>query len=86
MKGKRALLPLAFIVFIALPFANTDWIKYAGNSGSTDGDLVTNPIEGEINRNYDGKYRDGVVDNFDYFINPGYPADCTRAAVNTGSG
>jgi hypothetical protein len=86
LKGKRALLPLVFILFIALPSANTDWIKYAENSGSTAGDLLTNPIEEEINRSYEGKYRDGVVDNFDYFINPGYPAGCTRTAVNTGSG
>ncbi|KKH46734.1 hypothetical protein [Methanosarcina sp. 1.H.A.2.2] len=84
--GKRALLLLVFILFIVLPAANIDWIKCMEKSGSAAGDLPTDLTEGEINRSNDGKYRDGVVDNFDYYLNPGYPAGFTHATGNRGSG
>lgn len=85
MKGKRALLLFIFILFLVLPAANAAWIKSAGSSDPVAGDLSADLTEGEINLNNGGKYRDGVVDNFDYFINPGYPAGFTHAAENIGS-
>ncbi|AKB19267.1 hypothetical protein MSWHS_2404 [Methanosarcina sp. WWM596] len=42
------------------------------NSSSAVGDLTTGLVEGEIIRIDDGKYRDGVVDNFDYLLNTKY--------------
>jgi len=82
----RALLLFVFILFIVLPAANTARIKYMESSGSSAGDLPADLTEGEINLNNGGKYRDGVVDNFDYFLNPGYPVESTQAAGNTGNG
>jgi hypothetical protein len=86
LRYKRALLLFAFILFLAFPAANVDWIRYMENSGSAAGDLTTNLTDGEINQSNDGKYRDGVIDNFDYFLNPGYPAGFTHNGENTGSG
>lgn len=86
MRGKRALLLLIFILFLALPVTDMDWTKYMENSGSATEDLLTNLTEEEIKRSIEGKYRDGIVGNFDYFINRGYPSGCTRAVGDTGSG
>ena len=83
MRYKRALLLFVSILFFALSAANIDWIRYMENSSSAAGDLTTDLTEGEITRNDDGKYRDGVVDNFDYFLNPGYPLRFIYAAGNT---
>lgn len=89
MKWIRALLPLVFILFVSLTTANTDantdWIKYMERSESSAGDLLTDTTEGEIKLNDSGKYRDGVIDNFDHFINPGYPSGNMRHSGKTGS-
>ncbi|AKB27403.1 hypothetical protein MSSIT_0684 [Methanosarcina siciliae T4/M] len=85
MKGKRALLLFVFILFFVLPAANTAWIKYAGSSDPAAGDLPDELTEREINLNNGGKYRDGLVDTFDYFRNPGYPIGSTHDAENNGS-
>ncbi|AAM04213.1 TPA: hypothetical protein HA338_16630 [Methanosarcina acetivorans] len=85
MKGKRALLLFVFVLFLVFPAANTVWIKYMGSSDPEAGDLPADLTEGEINLNNGGKYRDGIVDNFDYFRNPGYPIGYMHAAENTGS-
>lgn len=86
MREKRALLPLVFILFLPLSAANTGWITYSERSEPSAGDLLVEMTEGEINLNYDGDYRDGLIDNFDYFKNPGYPSGCIQTAGNTGSG
>ena len=86
MRYKRALLLFAFILVLAFPAANIDWIRHMENSGSAAGDLTTDLTEGEINHSNTEKYRDGVIDNFDYFLNPGYPSEFTHAGENTGSG
>ena len=86
MKGKRALLLFVFILFLVLPAANAAWIKYIDSSDSAEESLPADLIRGEIKLDNGGKYRDGVVDNFDYFLNPGYPAGATHAAGNIGSG
>ncbi|AKB73639.1 hypothetical protein MSLAZ_0378 [Methanosarcina lacustris Z-7289] len=52
------------------------------NSGPASGNLPEDLTEGEITSNNDGKYRDGVVDNLDYFLNPGYPAGFVCATEN----
>jgi len=83
--GKRALLLFILILFLVLPAANTAWIKYVGSSDPEGGDLPADLTKEEINLNNGGKYRDGVVDNFDYFRNPGYPAGSTHASENTGN-
>ncbi|AKB65954.1 hypothetical protein MSMAS_2758 [Methanosarcina mazei S-6] len=54
-------------------------------SESSAGNLLTDTTEGEIKLNDSGKYRDGLIDNFDYFINPGYPSGHMRHSGNTGS-
>ena len=56
------------------------------NSGPAAADLPTDLTEGEITNSNDGKYRDGVVDNLDYFVNPEYPSGFIHAAGNTGNG
>jgi len=86
LKGKRALLPLVFILFLSLPAANTDWVLYPEKTEPSAGDLLVDTTEGEINLGNDGEYRDGLIDNYDYFINPGYPSSEIRTARNTRSG
>lgn len=86
MRGKRALLRLVFILFFSHPTANIDWIRYMETSEISAGDLLTDTTEGEIKLSDDGKYRDGLIDNFDYFINPEYPSGNARISGNKGSG
>jgi len=64
------LLSFIFILFPVLPAANIDWIKLLENSSPAAADLPADLTEGEITNSNDGKCRDGVVDNFDYFVNP----------------
>lgn len=85
MSGKRALLPFIFILFLSLPITNTDWIKYSERSEPSGGSLLADATEGEINLNNDGEYSDGLIDNFDYFISPGYPSGYIQTAENKGS-
>jgi hypothetical protein len=85
LSGKRALLPLVFILFLSLPAANACWILHSEETEPSSGDLLADTKEGEINLNNDGEYRDGLIDNFDNFINPGYPSGEIQTAVNTGS-
>lgn len=85
MSRKRALLPLVFILFLSLPAANADWILYPVETETSAGDLLADTTEGEINLGNDGEYRDGLIDNYDYFINPGYPSGYIQTAGNTGS-
>ncbi|WP_440945758.1 hypothetical protein ACSAZL_16875 [Methanosarcina sp. T3] len=85
MKGKRALLLFVLVLFLVHLAANISWMKYMESSGSAEGDLPADLTEGEINLKNGGKYRDGVVDNFDYFINPGYPTGSMLVAENTGN-
>ncbi|AGF97333.1 hypothetical protein MSMAW_2704 [Methanosarcina mazei WWM610] len=54
-------------------------------SESSAGNLLTDTTEGEVKLNDSGKYRDGVIDNFDHFINPGYPSGNMRHSGKTGS-
>ncbi|MDD3246294.1 MAG: hypothetical protein PHF18_05500 [Methanosarcina sp.] len=82
MRFKRALLPFVFILFLVLPATNIDWIKCMENSDSAAVDLPTELTEGELTNGNDGKYRDGVIDNFDYFVNPGYPSGFACANGN----
>lgn len=84
MNGIRALLPLVFILFVSLPAANTDWIKYMERSEPSAGDQLMGTTEGEIKLDNSGKYRDGLIDNFDYFINPGYPSGHIRYSGKRG--
>ena len=86
LREKRALLPLVFVLFLPLSAANTGWIIYSERSEPLAGDLLVEMTEEEIDLSYDGNYRDGLIDNFDYFKNPGYPSGCMQAAGNTGSG
>ncbi len=76
------MLSFIFILFLVLPAANTDWIKCMENSGPASGNLPEDLTKGEITSNNDGKYRDGVVDNLDYFSNPGYPSGFACATGN----
>lgn len=85
MKGKRVLLLLVFTLFFVFPAANTAWTNHMESFGSAACDLSTDLTEGEINLNYGGKYRDGVVDNFNNFVNRKYPVGATQAAENTGN-
>ncbi|MDQ1274808.1 MAG: hypothetical protein QG610_380, partial [Euryarchaeota archaeon] len=86
MRGKRALLPLVFILFLLLPATNIDWITYSERLEPSAGDLLADITEGEINQSNDGEYRDGIIDNFDQFINPGYPSGHIQNDGNMGSG
>jgi hypothetical protein len=86
LKGIRALLPFVFILFISLPTANVDWIKYTEKTVSSAGDLLTDAAEGETKLSNDEKYRDGLIDNYDCFMNPEYPSDYIQITENTGSG
>lgn len=86
MRGKRALLPLVFILFLLLPATNIDWIIYSERLEPSAGDLLADTTEGEIDQNNDGEYRDGIIDNFDQFINPGYPSGHIQNDGNMGSG
>lgn len=83
MSGKKVLLQLILILFLSLPAANTDRTIYSKLEPSA-GNLLTDTMEGEINLNYNGEYRDGLIDNFDNFVNPGYPAGYSQIAENTG--
>lgn len=86
MREKRALLPLVFFLILPLSAAHIDWTIYSKESEPSSGDLLVEITEGEINPDYDGEYRDGLVDNFDYFINRGYPSGYTQTAGSIGVG
>lgn len=80
------LLPLVVILFLSLPATNVDWIIYSERLEPSAGDLLADTTEGELDFSYDGEYRDGLIDNFDYFINPGYPSGYIQNDENTGVG
>jgi hypothetical protein len=86
LRGKKALLPLVFVLFLALPAANINEIKHTENSNFAAGDLTTNPTKEEIKLIDNGEYKDGLIDNFDYFVNSGYPLCYTQTVENAGSG
>ena len=86
MWGKRALLPLIFILFLVLSAANINGIKYTENSSLAAGGLITDLIKGEIKLINGGEYKDGLVDNFDYFKNSGYPLCYTQIVENAENG
>jgi hypothetical protein len=60
------------------PIAQLHWYSEMGNKGCGAIDSVT---EGKINlndstyNNTGDTYRDGIIDNFDNFKNPGYPLE-----------
>lgn len=85
-EGKIVLLPLVFVLFLALPAANVNGIKHTENSDFAADDLLTSSTKGEMKLSNDKEYKDGLIDNFDYFINPGYPSGHTQTVENTGSG
>lgn len=85
MRG-RALLPLVTILFLSFPATNANWIIHSERMELSAGDLPLGTTEGEINLSNDGEYRDGLIDNYDYFINPGYPSGQVQTADNRGSG
>lgn len=67
MKHKGALLLFVFILFIVL-IPNTEKRALIGDAGSEINTLTDDVKECEITYNNSGKtYRDGLVDNFDYF-------------------
>jgi len=87
LKDRKALLLLIFFLFLALPAANVHWIKHIESSGSASADLPEDLGEGEIGISGDDEtYSDGVIDNFDYFVNQEYLSSCTKITGNTGSG
>jgi hypothetical protein len=78
LRGKRALLPLVFFLFLLLSATKIDGIIYSEKLEPSAGDLPGDRTEVEINLNNNGEYRDGLIDNFDNFINPGYPSGNAR--------
>lgn len=73
---RRAL--LLFIFVLILTFQTLNIQRYAGieNMNSVAIDPSDNVREREINHNNSGKgYRDGIIDPFDNFTNPGFPTE-----------
>lgn len=85
MREKRVLLQLVFFLILPLSTAHIDWTIYSSELEPSSGDLLVEMTEG-INPDYDGEYRDGLIDNFDYFINRGYPSVYTQTAGSIGVG
>ena len=84
MREKGDLLLLVFFLILPLSAAHIDWAIYSKELEPSSGDLLVEMTEGEINTGYGGEYRDGLVDNFDYFINHGYPSGYIQTAGSIG--
>lgn len=86
MREKRALLPLIFFLILPLSAAHIDWTIYYKESEPSPENSLVEMTQEETSPGYGGEYRDGLVDNFDYFTNRGYPSGYTQNAGNIGVG
>lgn len=76
---RRVLLPFMFILILTFETLNTQ--LYAGTEST--GYVATDPSESireaKIKQNNSSEvYRDGVIDNFDNYTNPGFPTEHNR--------
>lgn len=73
---RRDLLPFIFVLILTFQTLNMQW--YAGTENTNSMTIHPSDRAGEIERNHNdsrGTYRDGIVDNFDNFTNPGFPTE-----------
>lgn len=83
---RRVLIPFIFISIFALQ--NLNMQRYAGIENTIY--VATDPSDsvrkGEINHNKSGEiYRDGIIDNFDNYKNPGFPTEYGKFRLCSGS-
>lgn len=76
---RRILLPFMFILILTFETLNTQ--SYAGIESASC--VATDPLESirEVKakqNNNSEVYRDGIIDNFDNFTNPGFPTEHNR--------
>jgi hypothetical protein len=83
---KRALIPFILVLILTLQTLNMQ--RYAGieNTSFVAIDPSDNVRKGEINHNKSGEiYRDGIIDNFDNYTNPGFPTEHNKFYLCSGS-
>ncbi len=73
---RRVLLPFIFVLILTFQTLNMQRYAEIENTSS----MATDPSDraGEAERNHNnnrGTYRDGIVDNFENFTNPGFPTE-----------
>jgi len=73
---RRTLLLFVFVLILLFQTLNIQFYAGIENTNSVAINPSNSVREGEINHNNSGKvYRDGIIDPFDNFTNPGFPTE-----------
>ena len=83
---RRALLPFIFVLILTFHTLNIQWYTGIENTKFVAADPSDSVIGRGVSHNKSGEiYRDGIVDNFDNFTNPGFPAEHEEFCIFDGS-